>query len=88
MFKSFIALFIANMATLFTYDLSLYGFFSDMVPDIKMGVIGYWLTVEVLKENATTYPYLSALGLLMTLIICPITLIIRRILMKIDPMEN
>lgn len=88
MFKSFIALFIANMATLFTYDLALYGFFSDMVPDIKMGVIGYWLTVEVLKENATTYPYLSAFGLIMTLIVCPITLITRRMLMKIDPMED
>lgn len=87
MYKSFIALFITNMATLFTYDLALYGFFSDMARQ-DFGVIGYWLQVGVLKQNAVEYPYLSAFGLIMTLIVCPITLFTRWTLKKVDPMEN
>lgn len=50
--------------------------------------LGYYLYIQTIQGSELIYPELSALGLMMTAITIPTVLIVRRILDKLDPMEN
>lgn len=53
--------------------------------DYKLYTFGYWLYVSVQRGSLADYPYLSAVGLILTAILAPIVLITRKLLLKFGP---
>ena len=81
-FDTFVSLFTIQLAAFFTASLNLYSFYSDYAP-FELATIGYKLQVGALKNDMVEYPYLSAMGLVLTVIICPIVIVARKVLNKI-----
>lgn len=81
-FDTFVSLLTIQLATLFTADLNLYSFYSEYAP-FNVSTIGYKLQAGALRNNMVEYPYLAAMGLVLTFIICPINLAVRKILNKV-----
>ena len=55
----------------------------------KYYTMGYYLYVNSMSlSNLYNYPYLAAMGLVITLIVAPITLLAHRVLSKFDPTER
>lgn len=82
-FDTFVSLFTIQLAGLFTANLNLHAFYSEWA-GFEVSTIGYKLQIGALRNDMVEYPYLSAMGLVMTIIICPIVIVVRRILNKIS----
>ena len=79
---------LSALAGIFTNQMHLFSFFGDNA-DPGLQTFGYLLYARVQKSvSMAEYPYLSALGLLMTCIAAPITLLVRRALEKYGPSTN
>ena len=81
--STFIVVRIANM---FADTAGLYSFFMQ---GAQHQTIGYYLYKDIMSNRATRgdYPYYSAIGLLFSAIIIPITLIVRKLLEKVATVE-
>lgn len=78
---------LSAVAGIFTNQMQLYSFFgANAKPSLY--TFGYFLYAKVQQGNMTDYPYLSALGLLMTCVATPITFVIRRVMEKYGPSTN
>lgn len=75
---------IVGVAGVFTNQMSLFGFFGRDA-DPAIWTLGYYLYRGIKGAAISEYPYLAALGLLFTLIVVPITFLVRRLLNKLDP---
>lgn len=71
----------------FTDQMNLFTFYGEMA-DRYMYTIGYYLYVSVLTFTRAEYPYLSAFGLMLTLIAVPATLILKYTLTKFGPSND
>lgn len=78
---------VVGVAGIFTNQLQLYAFYG---PDAPRNIItyGYYFYTQTKMAQTSDYPLLSAMGLLMTLVAVPITLIIKRLLDKYGPSED
>ncbi len=72
---------------LFTNQLSLVTFYGTNASS-ELQTIGYWLFATTLKSSETSYPYLSAAGLLITFIVAPLTFIIKHYMEKYGPNDG
>ena len=81
-FDTFVSLFTIQLAAFFTTHLNLYSFYSDYAA-FNISTIGYKLQVGALKNDMVEYPYWSAMGLVLTLFICPVVIVVRKVLNKI-----
>ncbi|MBQ8374027.1 MAG: sugar ABC transporter permease [Clostridia bacterium] len=75
---------ISAFAGIFTNQMQLFSFFGSGA-DPSLQTFGYLLYAKVQQGGMTDYPYLSALGLLMTCIAAPLTLLVRWALEKYGP---
>ena len=75
---------IVGLANLFVDNAALYSFFG---PSAVTPTIGYYLYKDVMEGTAsrTEYSYLSAAGLTFSVIIIPITFLVRWLLEKVNP---
>ena len=78
---------IIGVASLFTNQMSLYSFYGESAEYSNM-TIGYYLYRETLHAGVDRYPYLSALGLVLTIIVVPLTYIIKWALNKYGSKTN
>lgn len=85
---------VLDLTTLFTNTMHLYTFFDAGAP-VKS--VGYYIEVNTMNSPGLvhsnklpwlTYPELSALGFLITIIVTPVTLTVRRLLEKFGPSED
>ena len=83
-FPTFATLFITSFATLFTNQMSVFSF-SGAQADYSVYTIGYYLYKSVQTATMDQYPYLSAFGLVLTVIIIPICLLTKKALDKFGP---
>lgn len=87
-FPTFIAFFLTSMAGVFTNQMEMFTFFSTTGKN-KFDVIGYYLyknaQTSKITGTAVTYPELSALGVILTLILVPITIFTRKLFLKYGP---
>ena len=87
-FSTFVVI---SLTGLFTHQLSLFAFFSDGAGDLSS--FGYFLYISSLKNifveepavRTLTYPQLSALGIILTIITLPIVLGTRKLMSKFGP---
>jgi len=86
-FSTFSVLLITNILGIFTNQLNMYGFFGGDA-EFRLYTFGYYLYRQTKLSSISEYPYLAALGILTTLVVLPVTLIIKKILDKVDPMKE
>lgn len=77
--------FITGVAGLLTADIGLFTYFGSGAPG-KLYTMGYYLYKETYIATLVRYPYLSALGILLTLVAVPLTYVVKHFLEKNDPM--
>ena len=79
---------VTGVVGLFTNQLSLFTFYGTGA-DSSVQTLGYWLFADTMKASSgDSYPYLSAAGLLMTLIVAPLTFLVKFLMEKYGPSEN
>ena len=72
---------VASIAHIFTNQMHLYTIYGSTA-EYELYTFGYFLYKNTLEASFAQYPYLSAMGLLMTVIAVPVTLLIRRLMEK------
>lgn len=91
-FPTFITFVVVGIAGIFTNQMQLYTLFGSNSPSFS--TFGYFLYVRTQSSKGLTtvasslpssYPELAALGLIMTAILVPITLVVRHLLEKYGP---
>lgn len=83
--STFVTFMVVSVAGIFTNEMSLMSFYGTEAPPY-LYTFGYYLYKEVLKATTMVdYPYLSAMGLLLTVIAVPLTLFVKWALDKFGP---
>lgn len=72
---------------IFTGQGGLYTFYGSAAP-VDLQTLGYYMFIETLNSSEAQYPYLSAMGLLLTIVITPVTLFTKWALQKFGPSED
>lgn len=79
--------FVTGVAALFTLSGPLYAFYYTNAPS-HTWTMGYYLFVQTVHGKGTvTYPYMSAIGLVLTLITVPLVMGVKTLMEKCDPMN-
>lgn len=91
-FPTCVTYIVAQIAGVFTDGLSLYTFFTnDLGSDIPV-VFGHYFYVKTVKADLTgtevTYPNLSALGIIFSIVLTAIILPLRKYMLKYGPSED
>lgn len=78
-----------GIAGLFVNQLNLFSFYSDGAPT-QVSTLGYYLYKLTYRANNTAnplieFPYLAAFGIILTLIVAPVTLGTRKLLQHVGP---
>lgn len=92
-YGTFVQLFIVTLSGIFTNQMGLMALYQGK--DNALATIGYYMYLQTLWSPGLTgdigqilYPVLSAMGLMITVVVVPITLTTRKVLMKVGPSEN
>ncbi len=86
--------FITGIAGIFTDQFDLYAFFGQQLTNYDISTLGYYiyvLTLDAAKVNGAGtlgYGWLAAYGLIITVIIVPATLLLKKLIYKIGPSED
>lgn len=85
---------VIDLAAIFSNQMNLYTFFAQGAPE-GIRSIGYYLYIQTVHSAGfvanglyMTYPQISAFGVMITMIILPLTLTTRRLLEKFGPSVN
>lgn len=78
---------ITGIAGIFTNTLNLFAFKGTGAPS-EISTIGYHIQILTLSADFADYPYLSAWGVLITLIVTPVTLLLRYVINRYGPSED
>ena len=85
--STFITFMVASVVGIFTNQMALYTFYGDKaVPNLY--TFGYYLYRGAKIAKNVDYPYLSAMGLLLTVVAVPLTLFTRWALKKFGPSKD
>ena len=81
---TFVTFMLTSITGIFTNQMHLYTIFGESA-EYQLYTFGYFLYRSTLKAQLSDYPYLSAMGLLMTIVVVPLTLVVRYLLNKFGP---
>ena len=83
-YPTFVTFIVCGVGGIFTNQMGLFSFFG-MTADSRIQTFGYWFFVQTKAASAKEYPMLAAIGILMTIIVAPITLFVKWALEKFGP---
>jgi len=83
-FPTFSTFLVTSFAGLFSNQLNLFTFYGERA-EYRVYTIGYYLYKSVYMAQTADYPYLSALGLMLTCVAIPLCFITKKLLAKIGP---
>ena len=83
-YPTFVTFIVVGVGGIFTNQMGLYSF-KDAGAAEEMQTFGYWFFKETKAAGAKDYPGLAAIGILMTLIVAPVTLLVKWALEKFGP---
>lgn len=86
-FSIFSTFFVVSLSGIFTSDLNLFSFFSYDV-EYELYNFGYYLFRQTAVATMFDYPYLSALGIVFSMITIPLVFGTRKLLQKIGPSDE
>jgi len=75
---------VVGFAGLFTNQANLYNFYGNNA-EYSLYTFGYYLYVAIRTSSISEYPYLSALGLVLTAVALPLTLGLRKAMDRLGP---
>lgn len=80
---------VSGIAGIFTNQAALYNFFQDQAEN-KLYTLGYYLFVQVVGRNSSPadYPYAAAAGVTLTLVAAPLTLLVKWVMERFDPVPE
>ena len=81
---TFVTFMVSSLTGIFTNQMHLYTLFGTTA-EYELYTFGYFLYRGTVTASQSEYPYLSAMGLLMTVIAVPTTLLVRWLLNKFGP---
>jgi ABC-type sugar transport system permease subunit len=83
---TFVTFMLVSIVGIFTNQMALHAFYEVHAPQ-KLSTFGYYLYAEIIKASTdrTMYPYLSAMGMMLTAVAIPITLVARYLFNKLGP---
>lgn len=84
---TFVTFMVSLVVGIFTNQMNLFTFF-DEYADPSLYTFGYYLFRGVKLADNKDYPYLSAMGLLLTSVVVPLTLFVRWALTKFGPSKE
>lgn len=76
---------VSSTATIFVNQMNLFSFYGADAANYDIWTIGYYMYQGITVAPLSEYPYFAAFGLVMTMITIPITLIVRRLMNRMDP---
>lgn len=82
--STFVTFMLVSIVGIFVNQMSLHAFFG-VHAEPRLYTFGYFLYREVLVAEQQRYPYLSAMGMLLTAVAIPITLVARYLFNKLGP---
>ena len=85
--STFITFMVSSVVGIFTNQMALYTFYGGSAPP-RLYTFGYYLYRGAKAGTNVEYPYLSAMGLLLTVIVVPITMLTRWALKKFGPSKE
>ena len=85
-FPTIKTLFVLGLASIFTSDNMLVTFYMYGAPP-ESWTMGYYNTIKIFNASSTGYPVIAAGGLVLTAIMTPLVIFIRKGLDKLDPCE-
>ena len=85
--NTFVTFMVSSIVGIFTHQMSLYTFYGEKAEQ-SLYTFGYYLYKETVSSGNYDFPYLSAMGLLLTCFAVPITLFTRWALKKFGPSSN
>lgn len=75
---------VVGVATIFTNQLNLFAFYGQDA-EFRLYTLGYYLFMNTQKASIAEYPYLSAMGIALTLVALPLTLLVKYLMEKFGP---
>ena len=81
---TFVTFVVVGFSAMFTNQAGLYNFYGNNA-EYSLYTFGYYLYVAVRTYSMNQYPYLSAIGLILTAVALPLTLGLRKLMNKIGP---
>ncbi|MBQ7236447.1 MAG: sugar ABC transporter permease [Clostridia bacterium] len=82
--STFVTFVLVRVVGIFTNQMNLYTFYESFA-EPHLSTIGYWMYCGAVSGKLEVYPMYSAMGMSLTAIAVPITLILRRLLNKFGP---
>lgn len=76
--------FYTGLVGIFTNQLHLHAFFGNGAPT-PVYTIGYYMYVQTQSGTLETYPFLSAMGIMMTVVVIPVVFFVKWLLRKVGP---
>ena len=86
-YPTIVTFMVVAVGGIFTNQLALYSFFAGGAEN-EVKTFGYYLYVRTITADRADYPQLAAIGLLMTLIMAPLTMFVKWLLEKIGPSQE
>ena len=85
-YPTVVTFFVVTVAGIFTNQMHVFSFFGDKA-EYNVYTVGYFLYRQISDVNTgiSEYPYLSAFGLVLTLISVPLTLLVKKGLEAVGP---
>ena len=84
---TFTQFFVVSVGAIFMNQLALYAFYGQN-SEARLYTFGYYLYKEVMFASNVDLPYLAAIGIVLTMITIPATLLIKWALQKIRPISG
>ena len=81
---TFMTFVVVGFTGLFTNQINLYNFYGDQA-EYRYYTFGYYLYISIRNASIGEYSYLAALGLLLTAVAAPLTLLLRKAMNKFGP---
>lgn len=83
-YPTLVTFLVTGLTGIFSNQIGLHAFFPNGVPESKYYTYGYYMFIHV-ADGMVEYPYMATMGLLMTMILAPITFLVRWALEKFGP---
>lgn len=100
-YPTIVTFIVVDLSAIFVNQMNMFTFFGQTLPEGLSPSVGYFMYVHTYKTSQSasgliavggsqwlTFPQLSAMGLMITLIVLPITLIVRYTMNKLGPSED
>jgi ABC-type sugar transport system permease subunit len=83
-YPTIVTFLITAIAAFFSNQVHLFSFFGENAA-VQNYTLGYWLYNETQLASMGEYPFLAAMGLFMTVVVVPLTLVCKKLLEKFGP---